>query len=108
MIERNIACLNFVERRTDFNLDFAHKLYYGKVEGFGYIVSEDEFVDEKGDYGCDFQLLTNAMCNHNNCKECIVEYFTNKVEKEGKEVVRGRKCVSVFPGRTVRSVPLQG
>jgi len=38
------------------------------------------FVDEKEDYGCDFQLLTNVMCNHNNCKECIKEYFTNKVE----------------------------
>ena len=42
------------------------------------------FVDEKEDYGCDFQLLTNVMCNHNNCKECIKEYFTNKVEREGK------------------------
>lgn len=41
------------------------------------------FVDEKEDYGCDFQLLTNVMCNHNNCKECIKEYFTNKVEREG-------------------------
>lgn len=40
------------------------------------------FVDEKEDYGCDFQLLTNVMCNHNNCKECIKEYFTNKVESE--------------------------
>ena len=37
-------------------------------------------LDEKEDYGCDFQLLTNVMCNHNNCKECIKEYFTNKVE----------------------------
>lgn len=39
----NIACYNFIERRHDFNKDFPFKLYYGKVDGLGYIVSEDEF-----------------------------------------------------------------
>ena len=46
MIEGNIACMNFVLRRPDFKYDFPHKLYYGKVGGLGYIVSEDEFVEE--------------------------------------------------------------
>lgn len=38
----NWACYNFVERRRDFNHEFKHKLYYGKVDGLGYIVAEDE------------------------------------------------------------------
>lgn len=34
------------------------------------------FVDEKGDYGCDFELLTKTSCKYNgNCKDCIKEYF---------------------------------
>lgn len=38
------------------------------------------FVDEKGDYGCDFELLTKTTCKYNgNCKECIKEYFYKKV-----------------------------
>lgn len=41
----NWACWNFVHRRQDFNHDFPHKLYYGKVDGLGYIVAEDEFKD---------------------------------------------------------------
>ena len=36
------ACYNFLRRRPDFNRDFKHKLYYGKVDGLGYIVAEDE------------------------------------------------------------------
>lgn len=40
--EGNWACYNFMERRTDFNADFKHKLYYGKVDGLGYIIAEDE------------------------------------------------------------------
>ncbi len=39
----NFACMNFIRRRSDFNYDFEHKLYYGKVNGLGYIVAEDEF-----------------------------------------------------------------
>ena len=38
----NWACKNFVDRRPDFNHNFDHKLYYGKVDGLGYIVAEDE------------------------------------------------------------------
>ncbi len=38
----NWACYNFMHRRRDFNTDFPHKLYYGKVDGLGYIVAEDE------------------------------------------------------------------
>ncbi len=38
----NIACYNFLRRRPDFNRDFPHKLYYGKVDGLGYVVAEDE------------------------------------------------------------------
>lgn len=41
-LEGNWACRNFINRRPDFNKDFPHKLYYGKVEGFGYVVAEDE------------------------------------------------------------------
>ena len=37
------ACMNFIRRRPDFDYDFEHKLYYGKVNGLGYIVAEDEF-----------------------------------------------------------------
>jgi hypothetical protein len=38
----NIACYNFLKRRTDFAIGFPHKLYYGKVHGLGYIIAEDE------------------------------------------------------------------
>lgn len=43
----NWACHNFLERRQDFRRDFPHKLYYGKVDGLGYVMAEDEF--EKGE-----------------------------------------------------------
>jgi hypothetical protein len=39
----NIACNNFIIRRPDFDHNFEHKLYYGKVNGLDYIVAEDEF-----------------------------------------------------------------
>ena len=42
----NWACKNFVDRRKDFDHHFEHKLYYGKVDGLGYIVAEDEFKKE--------------------------------------------------------------
>lgn len=45
-MEGNPACLNFITRRSDFNRDFQHKLYYGKVCGLGYVVAEDEFEEE--------------------------------------------------------------
>lgn len=35
----NFACMIFIRRRSDFE----HKLYYGKVNGLGYIIAEDEF-----------------------------------------------------------------
>lgn len=43
----NIACFNFILRRDDFNPNFPHKIFYGKVGGLGYIVSNDEleFID---------------------------------------------------------------
>lgn len=41
-ISGNMACYNFLRRRLDFNREFPHKLYYGKVDGLGYIVAEDE------------------------------------------------------------------
>ena len=41
----NWACYNFIKRREDFDGDFEHKLYYGKVDGLGYIVAEDEFIN---------------------------------------------------------------
>lgn len=41
-ISGNPACYNFIRRRPDFNRDFKHKLYYGKVDGLGYVVAEDE------------------------------------------------------------------
>ena len=40
--QENWATINFIDRRTDFNIDFPHKLYYGKVDGLGYVVAEDE------------------------------------------------------------------
>lgn len=43
MNKGNIACYNFIQRRKDFSWDFPYKLYYGKVDGLGYIVAEDEF-----------------------------------------------------------------
>lgn len=42
MVNGNFACYNFIQRRRDFKHDFPHKLYYGKVGGLGYILSEDE------------------------------------------------------------------
>ena len=41
----NWACYNFVMRRPDFNTFFQYKLYYGKVDGLGYVVAEDDFDD---------------------------------------------------------------
>lgn len=44
----NIACVDFVIRRHDFDpvddkdLNFPHKLYYVKIDGLGYIIAEDE------------------------------------------------------------------
>lgn len=43
----NPACLNFILRRKDFNLDFAYPLYYGKVGGLGYVVAADELITEE-------------------------------------------------------------
>lgn len=40
----NIACWNFTDRRSDFNYKFPHRLFYGKVGGLGYVVSEDELI----------------------------------------------------------------
>ena len=45
MMNGNWACRNFIDRRKDFNCNFKYKLYYGKVDGLGYIVAEDEFED---------------------------------------------------------------
>jgi len=42
VMENNWACHNFIERRKDFNFAFSHKLYYGKIDGLGYIIAEDE------------------------------------------------------------------
>lgn len=44
-INGNWACYNFIMRRPDFNAFFPYKLYYGKVDGLGYVVAEDEFDD---------------------------------------------------------------
>lgn len=41
-ISGNFACYNFLRRRPDFNRDFPYKLYYGKVDGLGYIIAQDE------------------------------------------------------------------
>lgn len=41
----NWACKNFVDRRDDFDCDFRYKLYYGHVEGLGYVVAEDEIEE---------------------------------------------------------------
>ena len=41
----NWACLNFTDRREDFDCNFPHKLYYGKVNGLGYVVAEDELEE---------------------------------------------------------------
>lgn len=44
----NPACLNFILRRPDFLSDefkHKHKLYYGHVDGLGYIVADDELED---------------------------------------------------------------
>lgn len=45
-MDGNWACYNFCERRKDFDVNFPHKLYYGKVDGLGYIIAEDEFDKE--------------------------------------------------------------
>lgn len=44
--EGNPACFNFVMRRKDFDiLTWGNKLYYGHVDGLGYVVSEDELEE---------------------------------------------------------------
>lgn len=47
MLHNNWACYNFIQRRRDFKHDFPYKLYYGKVDGLGYIMAEDEFVENE-------------------------------------------------------------
>lgn len=42
LIDGNIACRNFVDRRVDFTYRFPYKLYYVKIDGLGYIISDDE------------------------------------------------------------------
>lgn len=42
MSEGNWACVNFLDRRPDVDIHYNQNIYYGKVEGLGYIVSEDE------------------------------------------------------------------
>ena len=42
LTEGNWACYNFMERRKDFNTFWTQKLYYGKIDGLGYIIAEDE------------------------------------------------------------------
>ena len=44
MLEGNWACYNFMERRPDFSSFWTQKLYYGKVDGLGYVIAEDELV----------------------------------------------------------------
>ena len=34
-----------MKRRNDFNCNFPYKTYYGKVNGLGYIVAEDELEE---------------------------------------------------------------
>lgn len=41
----NIACINFLKRRTNFNDILDKKLYYGHVGMYGYIVCEDELEE---------------------------------------------------------------
>lgn len=42
----NIACLNFINRRPDFNPEtFKEKIYYGKVGIYGYVVAEDDLEE---------------------------------------------------------------
>ena len=43
----NPACYNFCKRRRDFNRNFPYKLYYGKVDNLGYVVAEDELIEER-------------------------------------------------------------
>jgi hypothetical protein len=41
--EGNWACYNFMDRRDDFiSLITNTKFYYGKIDGLGYVVCEDE------------------------------------------------------------------
>ena len=40
--EMNIACINFITRR---NIDENVKVYYGKVDGLGYFICEDELEE---------------------------------------------------------------
>ncbi len=43
--EENFATYNFVERRRDFDINFPYKLYYGHVDGLGYVLAEDEIKE---------------------------------------------------------------
>lgn len=40
----NWACYNFAERRPDSAGPSNIKLYYGKVDGLGYVVGSDELI----------------------------------------------------------------
>lgn len=90
--EGNFACMNFIDRREDFNYQFKHKLYYGKVGGLGYVVAEDElepikpekknncikrFFCKIGWHSFTYELvetpddpLHTGICNKYKCKWC--------------------------------------
>jgi len=44
-VYNNWACKNFIDRRPDFNANFAIKLYYVKVNNLGYVIADDEIEE---------------------------------------------------------------
>lgn len=69
--KNNFACFNFVLRRPEFNIDFPYKLYYGKVDGLGYIVAEDElepeeYNDIQKQEGIDYNIIQRSIKDESN------------------------------------------
>ena len=64
------------------------------VEYQEWVIEQDKIINEMAkminSHDIDENICKNIQCTdgvnriYKNCKECIKEYFTNKVEKEGK------------------------
>lgn len=50
ILEGNWACINFMDRRKDYDCNFPYKLYYGHSDdGLGYVMAEDELEEVPDD-----------------------------------------------------------
>lgn len=73
IFEDNWACINFMNRRPDYDCNFPYKLYYGHVDdGLGYIIAEDELEEISDDEYID---LESSQLPPKNIKSWFYKIF---------------------------------